>query len=62
MYFSDQFEDRLKEVDVEAQVCVNVLQAEVMGLGLEAVIADEAADDRPVLLLDVGLIVFLVRT
>ena len=68
--FGDQFEDRLEEVEVEAQVLVDTLEEKELGLGVEAIITDEATDDRPIFPLapparagvfDMGLIVFLVR-
>jgi hypothetical protein len=59
--FGDQFEDRLEEIEVEAQVLVDTLEEQELGLGVEAIITDEATDDRPIFLFDMGLIVFLVR-
>src|SRR3972149_4492214 len=60
--FVDEFENRLKEVDIEAQVCVDALQKSVLLVAFQSVIANDMTYHRPVLLLDMGLIVFLVRT
>ena len=61
VFFRYQFEDGLEEVGIEAQVGIDALEKQEFFFGLEAVIANEAADNRPVLLLDMGLVVFMVR-
>ena len=59
-FFVDQLENRLEEVDIEAQVTIDGLQ-EGQGLaGFVALIADGLAHYRPVLLFDVTLVVLLV--
>jgi len=49
--FADEFEHGLKEVDIQAPILVNVVQQGQLLVAFQAVIADEVADDRPVLLL-----------
>ena len=60
--FGDQLEGGLPVVGPEAEGDVDGLEGGE-GLGrLVAVVPDEPADDRPVLLLDVGLVVLPVRS
>jgi hypothetical protein len=54
------FLDGLEEVHVEASEAIDAGELRIGGLGREAIIADEAAHDGAVLLLDVGTVVFLV--
>ena len=59
-FFTNQFHNRLEEIEIQAQDLIQVLQL-AQGLGrVVAIIAYRATDYRPILLFDVGLIVFLV--
>jgi hypothetical protein len=49
----------LEEVDVQAGEAVDARELGIGGPGREAIIADELADDGPVLLLDMGTVVLL---
>ena len=60
LLFTNQLQDWLEEVDVQTQVIVDAVQELQLFLGLEAVIADQMTYHRPVLLLDMRLVVFLV--
>src|SRR4029453_5679317 len=53
--------DRLEEVDVQAGQAVDALQLRIGGSGREAIIADELADARAVLLFDMGTVVLFPR-
>src|SRR3990172_6046646 len=59
-FFCDQFERRLKEVDVEPQIIMNAFEDGKFLLCFPAVIANGMPHNGPVLLLDMGLIVFLI--
>ena len=52
---SDELLDRLEEVHVQPQQAIDSVEGGIAGLGGEAIVADPAADNGPVLLLDVGL-------
>ena len=62
LHLTHQFQHGLKEVDLQAQIGINGSQQGAFCLGLQPIIADGVPDDRPVLLLHVGLIVFLIGT
>ena len=55
----DELLHRLEEVDVQAGDAVDGGQLGMGGLGREAIIADEAADDGAVLLFDMRVVVLL---
>ena len=61
MFFGDQFENWLEHVGGEAQALVDALQEAGLRLGFEAVVADQAADEGPVILLEMDLVVFLAE-
>ena len=59
-FFGNQFQGGLKEVEVEPQVILNTFQESQFLLGFPAVIANGVPHNRPILLLHMRLIVFLV--
>ena len=60
--FADEFENGLKEVDIQAQVLVDALQDSILRITVQSIIANGMAYHGPILLFDMGLIVFLVGT
>ncbi len=59
---ADELQTGLEEVGVQAQALVDGIKGGDRRRGFVPVVADEAADDRPVFLLDVGLVVLAIRT
>lgn len=57
-----QFHGRLKEVDVEPHRPIQFGQLAIGALALEAIVADELADDRAIFLLDKALIVLAISS
>ena len=62
MLFVNEFEDGLKEVDIQAQVLVDALEDGILLIVVQSIIANGMPHHGPVLLLDMGLIIFLVGT
>ena len=60
--FVDEFENGLKEVDIQAQVLVDALEDGILLIVVQSIIANGMPHHGPVLLLDMGLIIFLVGT
>ena len=60
--FVNEFEDGLKEVDIQAQVLVDALEDGILLIVVQSIIANGMPHHGPVLLLYMGLIVFLVRS
>lgn len=57
----DELHRGLEEIVPEAQQVVDGVESSRRLFSFQTVIADEATDDRPVFLFNVGLVVFLVR-
>ena len=60
MLFADEFENGLKEVDIQAQVLVDALQDNILRLTVQSIIANGMPDNGPILLFAMGLFFFLV--
>jgi hypothetical protein len=59
--FRGELAQRLEEVPVEAEDAVEGVELRQRGVGGVAIVADEAADNRPILLFCIGLIVLPLR-
>jgi len=57
-FFRHQLEHRLKEVDIKAWIGINGAQQGQFLRAFKAIITDGMAHNRPVLLLDMCLVVF----
>jgi len=62
MFFGDQFEDRLKKVDLEPQVSIEIIDYDKFANGFKVVIPNGMPNHRPVLLFDMGLVIFAIRS
>ena len=60
MFFTGQFEYRLKEVAMESQVVVDIIQEGKLFRGFKAVITNQMADHRSIFLFNMGLIILSV--
>src|SRR5215470_4299745 len=59
---AQEFADRAEEIVVEAEQDVEALQGGPRRAGAIAVIADEAADEQAIALLDPGVVIFAIRS
>jgi hypothetical protein len=57
--FADELQRGLEEVHVEPGRPIQLAKVPIGALALEPVVADELADDRAILLLDVALVVLV---